>query len=291
MEFEKYRFSGDKKLDIHAFDTMDTGSFKSKKEAKEAVKEDIKQMEAYQIKMYAEGKEALLIIFQSMDAAGKDGAIDQVFSGLNPQGVDVSSFKVPSVEEVSHDYLWRVEPHIPARGRIGIFNRSYYESVLVEDVHKLYESHKLPDRALENIMEKRYEQIKNYEKYLWENGITVIKFFLHISKDEQEKQLLQRIDDRSKNWKFSKSDIEERAYWDDYQEAYQQAINATGSENSPWYVIPSDKKWYARYLVSKIVLDHLKVIDPQFPALSKEAEKDLGKWREILTGQSEPKEE
>ena len=285
MEFEKYRFSGDKKFDIHTFDTSDTGSFESKKEAKAEIKKDKHLMESYQEKLYAQGKEGVLIIFQSMDAAGKDGAIKQVFSGLNPQGVDVSNFKVPSAEESSHDYLWRVMQELPPRGRIGIFNRSHYESVLVEKVHKLYLEQQLPSRGDGDIIGRRYKQIRDFESYLWENGITVIKFFLHISKEEQKKQLLQRIDDESKHWKFSHSDIVEREYWDAYQDAYETAINATSTANCPWYVIPSDKKWYARYLVSKIVLEHFKTIDPHRPTLPEEAEQELAKWREILMEQ------
>ena len=236
MEFEKYRFTGDKKFDIHTFDTSDTGSFENKQETKAEIKKDKHLMESYQEKLYAEGKEGILIIFQSMDAAGKDGAIKQVFSGLNPQGVDVSNFKVPSAEESSHDYLWRVMEKLPPRGRIGIFNRSHYESVLVEKVHKLYLEQQLPNRGGGDIIGRRYKQIRDFESYLWENGITVIKFFLNISKEEQKKQLLQRIDDESKHWKFSHSDIVEREYWDAYQDAYEAAINATSTANCPWYV-------------------------------------------------------
>ena len=178
MEFEKYRFSGDKKFNIHTFDTSDTGSFESKKEAKAEIKKDKHLMESYQEKLYAQGKEGVLIIFQSMDAAGKDGAIKQVFSGLNPQGVDVSNFKVPSAEESSHDYLWRVMEHLPPRGRIGIFNRSHYESVLVEKVHKLYLEQQLPSRGDGDIIGRRYKQIRDFESYLWENGIHGHKVFL-----------------------------------------------------------------------------------------------------------------
>jgi len=276
MDIKKYRFTGKRKFHIKDFDTSDIGKFKTKEEVLSVMEDNLKLMEEYQDKLYAEGKNGILIIFQAMDAAGKDGAIKHIFSGLNPQGVDVYSFKQPSTEELKHDYLWRANKVMPQRGKIAIFNRSYYEDVLIGKVHELYKTQELPDRCRgDNVIEERYEQIRNLEKYLWENGIMVIKFFLHISKDEQKKQFLERIDDKSKNWKFSKSDIEEREYWDDYQDAYEKAINATATEKNPWYVIPSDKRWYARTLISEIIVRALKEIDPQYPELSKEAQADL----------------
>lgn len=283
MDIKKYKFTGSDKLDIKGFDTSDTGKFANKEEVQSITEENLVLMEEYQDKLYAEGKNGVLIIFQAMDAAGKDGAVKHVFSGLNPQGVDVYSFKQPSNEELMHDYLWRAQKNIPLRGKIAIFNRSYYEDVLISKVHKLYKTQSLPDRCKEdNVIEKRYDQIRNYEEYLWENGITVVKFFLHISKDEQKKRFLERIDEKSKNWKFSKSDMLERQYWNDYQDAYEKAINETATEKCPWYVIPSDKKWFARMMISKIILNTLKEIDPQYPKLSTEAVKDLEECRKGL---------
>jgi PPK2 family polyphosphate:nucleotide phosphotransferase len=283
MNLKKYEFKGEKKFDIKSFDTSDTGEFSSKEDLLGLVQENQKLMEEYQDKLLAEGKTGVLIILQAMDAAGKDGAVKHIFSGLNPQGVDVYSFKQPSAEELAHDYLWRAAKVLPQRGKIAIFNRSYYEEVLIARVHKLYMTQTLPDRCRgDGVIEKRYRQIRNFEEYLWENGFTVIKFFLHISKEEQRKQFLERIEDKSKNWKFSKSDLLEREYWDNYQNAYEKAINETATKNSPWFVIPSDKRWYARALISEVVVKALKEIDPRYPELSKEAENDLQNCRESL---------
>lgn len=286
MGIGKYEFKGDKKFDIKSFNTSDTGAYSSKEDVQSRVEENHKLMEEYQDKLFAEGKSGLLIIFQAMDAAGKDSAVKHIFSGLNPQGVDVYSFKQPSVEELSHDYLWRAHKVLPQRGKIAIFNRSYYEEVLVGKVHKLYKAQNLPDRCKrDGIFEKEYRQIKAFEEYMWENGITVLKFFLHISKDEQKKQFLERIEDKSKNWKFSKSDLLERKHWDEYQDAYEKAINRTATGKCPWYVIPSDKKWYGRVLISEIVLKAMKKIDPQYPVLPEEAENNLQSCKAELLGE------
>ncbi len=283
MDFQDYRFTGDRDFDIKAFNTADTGEFDDKHVCKSNCATNVLQLEAYQDKMYAAGKDGILIIFQAMDAAGKDGAIKHVFSGLNPSGVDVYSFKQPTENEQMHDYLWRCQRHAPRRGKISIFNRSYYEDVLVAKVHKLYLSQNLPERCKSgDVIGRRYEQIRHYEQYLWENGITIIKFFLHISKDEQKKQLMERIDDPSKNWKFARSDFLERRHWEAYQDAYEAAINATSTDICPWYVIPSDKRWYARYLISEIVLNCFKQIDPEYPKLSDEAEKDMKEFSKSL---------
>lgn len=270
MKFAPYLFDGSRKFHIDEFPTRETGKFKNKAEAVEQIAENLNILSQLQNKLYAENKEAVLIIFQAMDAAGKDGAIKHVMSGINPQGVVVHNFKQPSAEELDHDYLWRCVRALPERGNIGIFNRSYYEDVLVGKVHKLYLSQSLPDRCkTDDIFEKRYRQIRDFETYLWENGIRVVKFFLALSKEEQKKRFLDRIDDKSKNWKFSEADIRERAYWDDYQKAYEQAINATARKHAPWYVIPADKKWYSRLLISEIIVDVLRSIDPEYPTLPK----------------------
>lgn len=283
MHVNQYRFSGDNKFEIKKFDTSDTGVYAQKEELVNSTKESLKQMKKIQDKLYAQAENGILIIFQALDAAGKDGAVKHVFSGINPQGVNVYNFKQPSAEELRHDYLWRAEKNMPERGKIAIFNRSYYEDVLVAKVHKLYKVQNLPGRCLEDdIIEKRYKQIKNYEEYFWENGMTIIKFFLNVSKEEQQKRILARIDDKSKNWKFSKNDLHEREFWDDYQEAYEIAINETATKKCPWYVIPADKKWYARALIAEIIVQTLKETNPEYPALSPEAEQELAGYRKNL---------
>ena len=249
----------------------------------EKTQRNLQRMGEFQDKLYSEGKEGLVIIFQAMDAAGKDSTIKHVMKGLNPQGIDVYSFKQPSVEEDAHGFLWRCANKFPARGKMAIFNRSYYEEVLVVRVHKLYENAKIPDRCKKgNVFERKFEDIKNFEKYQYNNGYRIIKFFLNVSKEEQKIRFLERIDLKIKNWKFSASDVRERGYWDEYMHAYEDAINATASKHNPWYIIPADKKWYARYLVSQAVVDVFKKIAPQYPTLSEEAQKNLLKDKKIL---------
>lgn len=269
MDIKKYKITGKREISLADFDTKKTDCFSSSSEVKSIVEENITEIQKLQDKLYAEGKTGVLVIFQAMDAAGKDSAIKQVMSGINPQGVNVHSFKQPSSEELAHDYLWRAVKALPERGKIAIFNRSYYEDVLVVKVHKLYEKLNAPDRCkTEDTIEKRYKHIKNFEKYLWDNGIITIKFFLHLGADEQRKRFLERIDNKDKNWKFSDSDLKERKYWDDYQKAYEAAINATATKKCPWYIIPADKKWFSRAIISNIFLSVLQEIDPQYPKVS-----------------------
>ncbi len=283
MQLDQYMFTGKEKFDIEQFDTSETDGFHSKGEMKESIRDNLKEMRALQDKLYAEGRSAVLIIFQAMDAAGKDSAIKHVFSGLNPQGVNVWNFREPSEEELRHDYLWRATRRLPSRGKIAIFNRSYYEEVLVAKVHQLYKNQRLPDRcADDDVIHERYGQIRNYEDYLWENGVTVLKFFLHVSKDEQRERLLDRIDDTSKNWKFSENDLHERQFWDAYQKAYEKAINETATERNPWFVLPADKKWYARAILSEVILTALREIDPQYPELDPAVKEDLDVYRKSL---------
>lgn len=282
MHVASYRFAGDKKFSIHDFNPTDTGLY-SKEEVAAIIRDNLDEMASIQDRLYAEAKNGVLIIFQALDAAGKDSAVKHVFSGVNPQGITVHNFKQPSDEELRHDYMWRAQKNMAERGKIVIFNRSYYEDVLIARVHSLYKNQKLPDRCIEDdIFKKRYEHIRNYEKYLWENGITVIKFFLNVSKEAQRQRILDRIDDRSKNWKFSKEDLQEREFWDDYQVAYELAINETATKRSPWYVIPADKKWYARALISEIIVRELREINPQYPSLDPAVEKDLAMYRQSL---------
>lgn len=283
METKKFIISPNSKLNLLKFPTDYSGDFKSKKEAVKLLKKNIQRMTELQAKLYAQDKYSLLIIFQAMDAAGKDGTIKHVMSGLNPQGTQVSSFKQPSKEELDHGYLWRINKALPERGRIGIFNRSHYEEVLVVRVHDLIKYQKIPDKFNNNkIWKQRYEQINNFEEYLYENGIVVIKFFLHVSKEEQKKRFLERIEDPAKNWKFSPGDIEERKYWDEYQKVYQEAIAATSKKHSPWYVIPADKKWFARLAVSEIIVREMKKLRPDYPKLSEEQLLDLEKSKQSL---------
>jgi PPK2 family polyphosphate:nucleotide phosphotransferase len=236
-----------------------------------------------QDKLYAENKYSLLIIFQAMDAAGKDGTIKHVMSGLNPQGTQVNSFKQPSLEELNHDYLWRINKCLPERGKIGIFNRSHYEEVLVVKVHNLIEKEKIPTELItKNIWQQRYSEINGFEKYLFENGTIILKFFLHISKDEQKRRFLKRIDKKSRNWKFSDADLKEREYWDEYQKCYQEAISSTSKKYAPWFIIPADHKWYMRLAVSEIIVDAMKKLPLDYPRLDEEQLKKLDACKEKL---------
>ena len=250
-----------------------SGEYRSKGETKPALKRNVERLRELQEVLWAEGKHSLLVVLQAMDAGGKDGTIKHVMRGVNPQGCQVTSFKVPIPEELGHDFLWRVHEAVPRRGYIGIFNRSHYEDVLVVRVHGL---------VPEEVWQQRYEQINNFEEYLYENGIVIIKFFLHVSKEEQKKRFLKRIGDPAKNWKFSSSDIEERKYWDEYQKVYQEAISATSKKYSPWYIIPADKKWFARLLVSEIIVREMKRLKPEFPKLNDEQLQDLEKSKQSL---------
>lgn len=283
MNTRRYCYNGEKKFYLKDYHTNDTGEFSSKDAAQEQLTLNQELMAQLQDRLYAENKEAVLIIFQAMDAAGKDSAVKHVISGMNPQGIFVHNFKQPTSEELDHDYLWRAMRVLPKRGNIGIFNRSYYEDVLVVKVHKLYENLPLPDRCkTDKIFKQRYHQINQFEKYLYQNGICVIKIFLNLSKDEQKKRFLERIDDTKKNWKFSESDIRERTYWDDYQEAYQDAIRETSTKIAPWYIVPADKKWFARLLISQIIVETLQDINPQYPELPEDKRALLSTCKEQL---------
>jgi PPK2 family polyphosphate:nucleotide phosphotransferase len=251
-------------------------SFGLGSEGKSLVKETLQigvdALSAMQDILYAQDKWSLLVIFQAMDAAGKDGAIKHVMSGVNPQGCQVTSFKAPSSEELDHDFLWRCQKHLPERGRIGIFNRSYYEEVLVVRVHEqILMNQKLPEKLITTaIWEDRFEDIRNYEKYLNRNGTVVIKFFLNVSKEEQKERFIERIDDADKNWKFSVGDVKERGHWDDYMHAYEELIQHTSTEKSPWYVIPADDKYYARIAIASAIITALDELDLEYPTVSDE---------------------
>jgi len=238
------------------------------KEAKKLVKANIKELKELQKMLYAQDKYGILLIFQAMDTAGKDGAIKHVISGINPQGTVVKSFKKPTDEELSHDFLWRCHKNLPERGQIGVFNRSYYEDVTIVKVHNLLEKQSIPSEFItDNVWNERYEDINNFESYIHRNGYIIMKFFLHISKDEQKNRLIARIDDKSKNWKFSDADIKERGYWDDYQDAYEDMINNTNKEYAPWYVISADNKWLARKSISDAIVNKMKTLNLKYPTV------------------------
>ena len=252
------------------------------------IQKDVEELSSLQDVLYADKRHAVLIIIQAMDAAGKDGTIKHIMSGVNPEGVQVTSFKSPSPIELDHDFFWRHYIALPAKGEIGIFNRSHYENVLITKVHPefiLNEKHagiKSVFDINKFFWDKRYKQICRFEKNLTENDITILKFFLHVSKDVQKKRFLDRIDDPTKNWKFSTADLKERAYWDAYQLAYEEAIRNTSTNNSPWFIIPADEKWYSRYIVGKIICNELKKLNLEYPKISDEEHEALLKAKEVL---------
>ena len=279
-----YRITGDSKFRLKHFDPQDTGGIKSKEQAQKLLDHDLDSLQKLQETLYAQSQWGVLVILQGMDAAGKDGLIKHVMAGVNPQGCDVFSFKPPSNEELQHDFLWRAHKVAPERGKIAIFNRSYYEEVLVVKVHQaLLQQGKLPKRVIsKKIWEQRYDDINAFEGHLARNGIAVCKFFLHLSKKEQKKRFLVRLDDPKKNWKFSRADIAERGFWKDYMRAYEEMIERTSTENAPWYVVPADNKWYARLIAASAIIDTLKSLDLSLPRLDKANKKELAAVRASL---------
>lgn len=263
----------------------------SKGEMKETIEKNIQELQSHQEKLYARGQKGVLILFQAMDAAGKDSMIKHVMSGINPQGCTVTSFKQPSTLELDHDFMWRIHQAVPRRGDIGIFNRSYYEDVLITRVHpEILLNERLPGiKTLDDIKEKfythRYKTIKQFESYLTREGFVVLKFFLHLSKEEQKNRFIRRIELPEKNWKFSEADMKERGYWDDYQQAYEKAIQATATKANPWYIIPADDKWTSRLIVSQIINQRLADMDLAFPTVSTEKKEALEKSLKELTKQ------
>ena len=271
------------KIDLTKIPTDFSGDYKSRTDANDDLKKNIKKMSRLQEKLYAEDKYSMLLIFQAMDAAGKDGTIKHVMSGLNPQGTQVFSFKQPSAEELNHDYLWRINKCLPERGRIGIFNRSYYEEVLVVRVHNLIGSEKIPNELItDKIWQQRFREINDFEKHLHENGTIILKFFLHVSKEEQKNRFLQRLEKKSKNWKFSEADLKERKFWEEYQKCYQEAISETSKKHAPWFIIPADKKWFMRLAVSQIIVSTMQKLPLNFPQLSEDQEKKLNIYQQTL---------
>jgi PPK2 family polyphosphate:nucleotide phosphotransferase len=297
---EPFRIANGKKFRLKQIDPGDTLGLgaEDKAKGKEALESGVELLAKLQDKLYAHDRWAVLLIFQAMDAAGKDGAIKHVMSGVNPQGCEVTSFKAPSAEELDHDYLWRCAKRIPERGRIGIFNRSYYEETLVVRVHPEYlNAQRLPETVdspsadEKAFWKQRFDDINNFERYLTNNGVVVFKFFLHVSKQEQEKRFLARIDDPAKNWKFSMKDVKEREHWEDYMHAYEQTVRHTATDYAPWYVVPADTKWFTRLVVASAIVQRLSALDLSYPKLSKDELSQLQVAREALikTGTTEQK--
>jgi PPK2 family polyphosphate:nucleotide phosphotransferase len=267
----------DKKIKLKDFSADYCEDFKGKKDVANKIEKNLKTMAELQDVLYAHDKYSILLLLQAMDGGGKDGTIRHVMSGVNPQGCQVFNFKKPSDEELDHDYLWRMHKALPERGRIGIFNRSYYEEVLVIRVHpELLVKEKLPKELItKDIWKDRFNQINDFEKYLYRNGTHILKFYLHISKEEQKKRFLFRQEDPGKNWKLSKPDIEERKHWDDYMNAFEDMINHTSTKYAPWHIIPANNKWYRNYIISEIIAKEMKSLDMHYPKMTDESLKNL----------------
>jgi len=282
----RYRVTDGRNFRLKNIDPSDTHGLKSefKTRAKELLDQGVHWLAEEQDKLYAQDRWSVLLIFQAMDAAGKDGAIKHVMSGINPQGCQVSSFKAPSSEDLDHDFLWRCFKALPERGRIGIFNRSYYEECLVVRVHEdLLARQKLPPKLVgKSLWKERFEDISAVERYLARNGTLILKFFLHVSRDEQKKRFLERLDEPDKNWKFSTTDAKERGYWNDYMKAYEDLIQHTASEHAPWYVVPADNKWFTRLIVASAIVDEIDKLDLAYPKVGKDKRKELAAVRKLL---------
>jgi len=277
-----------KKISLKDYDADWTGSIKDKKEAALLLEDGVKELAKQQDRLYAQDTYSLLMVFQAMDAAGKDGTIRHVMSGINPQGCQVYSFKAPSAEERDHDYLWRSMKALPERGRIGIHNRSYYEEVLVARVHpEILASQQLPDDCKgNNVWKSRFEQINNFERYLHDNGTRILKFYLNVSKKEQKKRFLERIDQQEKNWKFSVNDAKERSFWKDYMNAYEDVFTHTSTKYAPWYIIPADNKWFMRLAVAAITYRTLDKLDLKYPTLTPEKKQGLVEAKKVLLAEN-----
>jgi PPK2 family polyphosphate:nucleotide phosphotransferase len=287
IDTRDFRAAGEEKLRLQQHETKIKDVYKDKQHYEDLLEEFQREINDLQRMMYAHDRYSMLLIFQAMDAAGKDGTIRAIMSGVNVHGVSVYAFKKPSALELDHDFLWRTTIRLPQRGRIGIFNRSYYEEVLVVKVHPeiVREIQQLPAECtadLNKLWDFRYESIRNFERHLARSGTKVLKFFLHLGRDEQRQRFLDRIDEPEKNWKFSEADVAEREYWDDYQQAYEDAINATASEHAPWYVIPADDKKNMRLIVAQIILEQLKSLDMKYPEVSDDRRKQLQQIRQQL---------
>ena len=283
---ESYRITKGKKFRLKDWDPADVGHIDSKDEAQQLLEHGAQLLTVLQEKLWAQNKWAVMIILQGMDAAGKDGVVSHVMSGVNPQGCDVWSFKTPSTEELDHDYLWRAHQRVPSRGKIGIFNRSYYEEVLVVRVHPdVLKNERIPPSLVtDDIWEQRFQDIHSFERYLWRNGIIVRKFFLNLSKQEQKKRFLDRLDHPEKNWKFSSADVRERQYWHEYMKAYEDMIIQTACDHAPWYVIPADNKWFTRVAVAAAGVETLEDLNLAYPKVDAATRKELEAAAALLKG-------
>ena len=282
---DDFRVKDGKNVNLKKWPTDIKSYYESKKQFKEALQERVNELSELQNLLYAANRFAVLLIFQAMDAAGKDSAIKHVMSGVNPQGCQVFSFKHPSLEELDHDFLWRTTRNLPERGRIGIFNRSYYEEVLIVRVHKeLLRAENLPQEILDdkNIWDERYRSIRDLEAHLHRNGTRIVKFFLHVSKEEQRKRFLARIDEPEKNWKFNRGDIEEREFWSDYMAAYEACLEGTSTRHSPWFIVPADDKQNTRLIISEIILHTLRKLKMKYPVLDEKRRNELRSLRKLL---------
>jgi PPK2 family polyphosphate:nucleotide phosphotransferase len=282
----RYRVTSGKHFSLADFNPADTWKLRSKEHAQEWLEQGVTRLSELQPLLYAQDQWAVLLVFQAMDAAGKDGTIKHVMSGVNPQGCKVYSFKVPSEEELGHDFLWRTTKCLPERGRIGIFNRSYYEEVLVVRVHpELLERQKLPPSLVTGkLWEERFQDIRAAERHLARSGVVICKFLLHLSKQEQRQRLLSRLEEPQKNWKFSRADLKERQRWDDYMQAYQDMVRHTASEEAPWYIVPADHKWFTRLVVAEVVVDALESLKLAYPKVDAAKRRELARIRGKLEG-------
>lgn len=288
MNTDKYRVKPEKPIKLSDFSTNENDELNQKKLEGELIPEAVSTLKELHLKLNAEEQKGILVVLQAMDAAGKDEAISYIFSNLNAQGLKVLTLGKPTEEELSHDYLWRIHAGLPARGEIGILNRSHYEEVIAPRVHDLLKDTPLPDELIdEKIWQTRFRQINDYERYLSENGFPVVKFFFNVSKKEQRKRLLERMKDPQKNWEFSFSDVEEREHWDDYQEIFEDMLNNTSTDYAPWYVLPADNEQYSRYIIANVMIELLEELDPQFPVISEEEQDKLQEYIKKLEQEGE----
>lgn len=287
MDISKYVFSGSRKYERDTIDSGDTSGVAGKKQAKALLAKNIEKIAELQNRLYAQSSQSLLIVIQAMDAAGKDGLISHVFTGVNPQGISVTNFRQPSSTELAHDFLWRVHPHVPAKGQIAIFNRSHYEDVLAARVLHTPEAQNLPPRVMKDFWKNRYRQICDFERMLFENGTSILKLYLHLSRQEQNARFLARLEEPSKNYKFSQGDLDTSRDWDRYMKAFRVCINETSAPHAPWYVLPADHKWYTRYLASEIVRKTLRRMRPEYPKLGEEERQKVEEYRIMLSGNAE----
>ncbi|MGP1908028.1 PPK2 family polyphosphate kinase [Metabacillus sp. JX24] len=288
MNVNKYRIEGNKQLKLRDYSPSEEHDFSEKELLEKLIPESIDRLKELHWRLHAEEKKGIIVVLQAMDAAGKDEAISYIFSNLTAQGLKTTSFQKPSDSEQKHDYLWRIHKALPARGQIGILNRSHYEEVIAPRVHDLLEEEAVPDeKEKEETWAVRYRQINDFERYLTENGFEVVKFFFHMSKDEQRKRLLERMKNPKKNWEFSFSDVEERKHWDSYQDIFEDMLNHTSTEYAPWHILPADDEWFSRYIISEVMIKCLEKIDPQFPEISQENREKLEHYIKVLENEKE----